>query len=70
MTGPSPRELQALRFIERHTNEFGRAPFQSQIGAHLKLDSRGFLCRMLNNMERKGLITRRRGQPRSVRVIA
>jgi SOS-response transcriptional repressor LexA len=70
MMKPSRREEQALRFIKRHTEEFGRSPYQFQIAAHLKQNSRGFVCRMLDNMERKGLITRQWGVPRSIRSLA
>lgn len=70
MKQPSLREQQALRFIKRHTEEFGRAPYQSQIAAHLKANSRGFICRMLDNLERKGLIVRQYGVRRSIRVAA
>jgi len=64
----SQREQQALRYIERHISEFGRAPYQWQIAAHLKTDSRGFVCRMLDNMQRKGLIGRTYGARRSILV--
>ena len=65
---PSCREEQALQYIQRHINEFGRAPYQWQIAAHLKTDSRGFVCRMLDNMQRKGMIARTYGARRSIIV--
>jgi SOS-response transcriptional repressor LexA len=66
---PSRREQQAMEYIRRYVEEFGRAPYQWQIAAHLKTDSRGFVCRMLDNMQRKGLIARRYGAPRSIEVL-
>ncbi len=67
---PSPREQQTLDFIRRYSAEYGHAPYQWQIAAHLKTDSRGFVCRMLDNMQRKGMISRRSGSPRSIEVRA
>jgi hypothetical protein len=67
---PSAREQQVLEYICRYVEQFGRAPYQWQIAAHLKTDSRGFVCRMLDNMQRKGLIARRYAEPRSIRVLA
>jgi SOS-response transcriptional repressor LexA len=66
---PSRREQQTLEYIRRHVAEFGHAPYQWQIAAHLKTDSRGFVCRMLDNMQRKGLISRRYGALRSIEVL-
>lgn len=65
---PSKREQQALVYIQRHIAEFGRAPYQWQIAAHLKTDSRGFVCRMLDSMQRKGLIAKTYGVKRSIVV--
>jgi hypothetical protein len=62
----STRENQALRFIASHIAEFGHPPYQFQIAAHFKTDSRGFICRMLDSMERKGMIERRYGVRRSI----
>jgi len=66
---PSRREQQAMEYIRRYVEEFGYAPYQWQIAAHLKTDSRGFVCRMLDNMQRKGLIARRYGSTRSIEVL-
>lgn len=66
----SPRQQQALLYIKRHSEEFGRAPYQWQIAAHLKVNSRGYLCRMLDRMQKQGLIRRRYGTRRSIKVTA
>lgn len=62
----SPREAQVIRFIAKYTEEFGHSPYHDQIAAHLKANSRGFICRLLDNLERKGLIERQYGARRSI----
>jgi SOS-response transcriptional repressor LexA len=67
---PSRREQQVIDYISRYSAEFGHAPYQWQIAAHLKTDSRGYVCRMLDSLQRKGAIERKYGSPRSITVVS
>jgi SOS-response transcriptional repressor LexA len=65
----SPRESQALSFIALTIERTGKPPFQYEIAAHLGTKSRGFVCRVLNNLEAKGLLRRRIYEIRGLEVI-
>jgi len=65
---PTPRQREYLAFITRYVAKFGRSPAESDIRRHF-LVSAPTANRMMQVLERRGFITRRRGVPRSIRVL-
>jgi hypothetical protein len=68
--GPEPtlRQREYLEFIARYLLRFGVSPAESDIGRHFLL-SAPTVNRMVQTLERRGFITRKRGVPRSITLV-
>ena len=68
--GPEPtrRQREYLEFIARYILRFGVSPAESDIGRHF-LVSAPSVNQMVQTLERRGFITRKRGIPRSITVV-
>ncbi len=68
--GPRPtrRQREYLDFIARYIHRFGISPAESDIGRHF-LVSAPSVNQMVQTLERRGLITRQRGMPRSISIV-
>jgi SOS-response transcriptional repressor LexA len=64
----TPRQGQYLSFIHRFTLNRGMAPSFEQIGAHFGTTPPS-VCSMIKILERRGLLSRVPGVPRSLRVL-
>jgi hypothetical protein len=65
---PTPRQRDYLEFIARYILRFGVSPAESDIGRHFLLSAPS-VNRMVQTLERRGFITRRRGVPRSITIV-
>jgi len=63
---PSPRQAEVLRFIRRCVAGRGYPPTNREILAELGATSTNWSADVLRALERKGFITRLRGQPRTL----
>ena len=68
--GPEPtaRQREYLEFIARYILRFGVSPAESDIGRHFLLSAPS-VNRMVQALERRGFITRKRGTPRSITIV-
>lgn len=66
---PTRRQREYLAFIERYSLRFGVSPAESDIGRHF-LVSAPSVNHMVQTLERRGFITRQRGVPRSISIVA
>ncbi len=64
---PTKRQLDYLLFIHKYMARYGRAPAESDIVRHF-LVSAPSVNQMMQTLERRGLITRQPGVPRSTRI--
>lgn len=64
----SYREAQILRFVRSHVRDFGRAPYQHEIAAHLRIKARSHVGRMLAKMVEKGVVIRDKHQKGWIRL--
>lgn len=65
---PTARQREYLEFIARYTLRFGVSPAESDIGRHFLLSAPS-VNRMVQTLERRGFITRKRGVPRSITIV-
>jgi len=65
----TPRESQVLSFVALHLETYGYAPYQDQIAARFKLNSRTYVKRVLKRLEAKGLLHLDPYRPRGIKVI-
>ena len=68
--GPEPtlRQREYLEFIARYILRYGVSPAESDIGRHFLLSAPS-VNRMVQTLERRGFITRKRGVPRSIAIV-
>jgi len=68
--GPEPtrRQREYLEFIARYILRFGISPAESDIERHF-LVSAPSVNQMVQTLERRGFITRKRGIPRSITIV-
>ena len=68
--GPEPtrRQREYLEFITRYILRFGVSPAESDIERHF-LVSAPSVNKMVQTLERRGFITRKRGIPRSIAIV-
>ena len=68
--GPRPtrRQQEYLDFIARYMGRFGISPAEADIGRHFFLSAPS-VNRMVQTLERHGFITRKRGVPRSIKIV-
>ena len=68
--GPEPtrRQREYLEFIARYILRFGISPAESDIERHF-LVSAPSVNQMVQTLERRGFITRKRGIPRSISIV-
>ena len=68
--GPEPtsRQREYLEFIARYIGRFGISPAESDIERHF-LVSGPSVNQMVQTLERRGFITRKRGLPRSISIV-
>jgi repressor LexA len=68
--GPEPtrRQREYLAFIARYMLRFGVSPAESDIGRHFLLSAPS-VNQMVQTLERRGFITRKRGVPRSIAIV-
>ena len=67
---PSPRQQQALHFIQGYSLRHGRAPLLTEIAAALGIRSKGVVHRYLQALAREGLVERVPGRHRGIRLPA
>lgn len=65
---PTRRQREYLEFIAKYFVRFGISPAESDIQRHFLLSAPS-VNRMVQTLERRGFITRRRGVPRSIRLV-
>lgn len=65
--GPTERQLDYLRFIEKYRRRYGIAPAESDICRHF-LVSAPSVNQMMQTLERRGFISRERGVARSIKL--
>jgi len=65
----SPRQQELVEAINQHINTHGYSPTQSELAETLRV-SRTRVEHIVSALERKGLIDRRPGLPRTLRVLA
>ena len=65
---PTSRQREYLDFIEKYMLRFGVSPAESDIQRHF-LVSAPSVNSMVQSLERHGFIVRRRGMPRSIRLV-
>lgn len=69
MTAPyTPRQGQYLAFIYYYTKVNGRPPAEADMQRHFRV-SPPTVHHMVLNLEKRGLITRVPGQPRSIHLV-
>lgn len=67
---PSPRQMDVLQFVARyHAATRGMSPTQREIGQGTGIKLQGNVQKVLDALERKGLIRRNRGRHRSIRIL-
>lgn len=68
--GPEPtlRQREYLEFIARYILRYGVSPAESDIGRHFLLSAPS-VNRMVQTLERRGFIRRKRGVPRSIAIV-
>ena len=69
MIGLTPTTLALLRFIEGFIEDHGWSPSFEEMGAALGLKSRASVFHRLNELEKRGFITRTPNLSRSVVVL-
>lgn len=69
MIGLTPRQLEALTFIERHIATRGSSPTYEEIRAGIGLASKSGVFRLVNGLEKRGRISRLPGLACSISVI-
>jgi len=65
----TPRQADALKFIERYILEEGRSPSFQEVTEGIGLVSRGSTCRILRILDRRGFIKLHRGQRRAMEIV-
>jgi DNA-binding transcriptional MocR family regulator len=65
---PTRRQREYLEFIARYILRFGVSPAESDIARHF-LVSDPSVNQMVQTLERRGFITRKRGAPRSISIV-
>ena len=60
--------IEYLEFIARYILRYGISPAESDIGRHFLLSAPS-VNRMVQTLERRGFITRKRGAPRSIAIV-
>lgn len=64
---PTERETDYLDFIKEHTNRYGKPPAPYDMERRFQIPAHQVEAALLE-MERKGLIARKFGQPKSIRI--
>lgn len=65
----SPRQKELVAAISQHIHTHGYSPTQSELAVTLRV-SRTRVEHIVSALERKGVIDRRPGLPRTLRVLA
>lgn len=65
----TPVQLAVLQFIESYTREHDYSPSFSTIATHFGYKSLATVFEHVNNLERKGVLSRHYGAARSIRVL-
>jgi len=65
----TPRQADALKFVERYILEEGRPPSFQEVTEGIGLTSRGSVLRILRILDRKGYIKLPRGQRRAMEIV-
>lgn len=65
---PTKRQLQVLRFIKRYIAKHGFSPSNLEISKNLRVSSPNSVPLKLDALCRRGLITKKFGGPRTVRL--
>lgn len=63
-----PRQRQILNFIKQYIRKFGYAPTLHEIAAEVRLSSLSTVHEHLETLEKKGVIRRPKGRPRSIEI--
>lgn len=63
-----PRQRQILNFIKQYIRKFGYAPTLNEIAAEVRLSSLSTIHEHLVTLEKKGVIRRPKGRPRSIEI--
>lgn len=68
MKGLAPRQVEVYEFIKKYSEENGYPPTYKEIGAKLICHST-FVMQIVKAMIRKGYLTMRPGEARTLRIV-
>lgn len=64
------RQRDALDFLRAHQQQHGCSPTFRQIADHLQISSKSGVHRLLEGLQQRGFIKRRRGLQQAIEIIA